>query len=149
MTLAIALLGMLFNTGNGYLNGRWLFTLSGGYPISWLADPRFLLGLALFLAGLSVNTQADRALRQLRRPGESGYKIPQGGLFRWISCPNYLGEMIEWIGWAIATWSWPGLAFAVWVAANLVPRAQAHHRWYHEHFPDYPPERKALLPKVW
>lgn len=149
MTLSIALLGLLFNTGNGYLNGRWLFALSGGYPLAWLTDPRFLLGLVLFGAGFIVNTQADRALRRLRAPGESGYKIPYGGLFRWVSCPNYLGEVVEWIGWAIATWSWAGLAFAVWVAANLVPRAQAHHRWYRTHFPDYPPERKALLPGVW
>jgi protein-S-isoprenylcysteine O-methyltransferase Ste14 len=70
-------------------------------------------------------------------------------MYRWVSCPNYLGEIIEWLGWAIATWSLPGLAFAVWVAANLIPRARAHHAWYQEHFSEYPPGRKALLPHVW
>ncbi|MFC1990171.1 hypothetical protein ACFLVW_06425 [Chloroflexota bacterium] len=41
----------------------------------------------------------------------------------------------------------PGLAFAVWTMANLVPRARAHHAWYHKHFPDYPAGRKVLVPR--
>ena len=149
MPVAVASMALLFNTGNGYLNGRYLFTLSGGYPDAWLTDARFLAGLSLFLAGYVINRYADRTLRGLRQPGESGYAIPWGGLYRWISCPNYFGEIIEWFGWALATWSLPGLAFAVWVVANLVPRARAHHHWYRERFPEYPPERRALLPGVW
>ena len=66
--------------------------------------------------------------------------------FEWVSCPNYLGEMTEWAGWALATWSLPGLAFAAYTAANLAPRALAHHDWYRERFPDYPPRRRALIP---
>lgn len=149
MPLAVVALGMLFNTGNAYVNGRYLFTFSGGYPLEWLTDPRFLGGLALFVGGFVINRWADHTLRSLRRPGENGYRIPYGGLYRYISCPNYLGEVLEWAGWAIATWSLPGLAFAVWTAANLLPRAYAHHRWYRQTFPDYPPERKAVLPGLW
>jgi len=149
MPLAIVGMGFFFNVVNAYLNGRYLFALSGGYPLTWLRDLRFLAGTALFLAGLAVNRQSDHILRSLRRPGENGYRIPHGGLYRWVSCPNYLGEIAEWTGWALATWSLPGLAFAVWTTANLAPRAWAHHRWYREHFPDYPPERKALLPGLW
>ncbi len=141
--------GFLFNVGNGYLNGRYLFTLSGGYPAEWLWGWRFLAGLGLFVAGYLMNRQADHTLLNLRRSSKSGYQIPQGGLYRWISCPNYLGEIIEWSGWALATWSLPGLAFAVWTAANLVPRAWVHHAWYRTHFPDYPPKRKALIPGLW
>jgi 3-oxo-5-alpha-steroid 4-dehydrogenase 1 len=54
--------------------------------------------------------------------------------------------MIEWTGWAIATWSTAGLAFAVYTAANLGPRALRHHAWYRERFADDPRERKALIP---
>ena len=61
----------------------------------------------------------------------------------------HLGEIIIWTGWAIATWSLPGLAFALWTAANLIPRAQANHRWYQNHFPDYPAKRKTLFPGLW
>ncbi|MGC9467474.1 MAG: DUF1295 domain-containing protein [Anaerolineae bacterium] len=149
MPITVMLLGFGFNVGNAYANGRYLFTLSGGYPESWMYDPRFIAGLTLFVAGYIINRWADGALRALRKPGETGYRIPYGGLFRWISCPNYLGEIIEWFGWALATWSLPGLAFAVWTFANLAPRARSHHAWYHKNFPDYPPERKALIPWIW
>lgn len=140
---------LLFNGVNAYLNGYYIFTLSGGYDNQWLADPRFISGVALFVIGFIINRQADHTLRNLRRPGESGYKIPYGVLYRWISCPNYFGEIITWIGWAVATWSLPGLTFATWTMANLVPRARAHHAWYRERFPDYPPERRALVPGIW
>ena len=67
-------------------------------------------------------------------------------MYRHVSCPNYLGEMLEWTGWAVLTWSLAGTAFAVFTAANLVPRAMAIHRWYRDKFPDYPVERKAVIP---
>lgn len=149
MPLAVAGLGLLFNVGNAYVNSRYLFTLSPGYPPAWLIDVRFLAGLALFVTGFVINRWADRSLHNLRQPGEEGYRIPQGGLYRWISCPNYFGEVVEWSGWALVTWSLPGLAFALWTAANLLPRAWAHHRWYRRNFPDYPRERKAVIPWVW
>jgi 3-oxo-5-alpha-steroid 4-dehydrogenase 1 len=149
MPVAVALMGFGFNLGNAYANGRYLFSLSGGYPDDWLLDPRFLVGVVLFLAGFIINRWADLALRLLRKPGETGYRIPYGGLFRWVSCPNYLGEIIEWSGWALATWSLPGLAFAVWTFANLAPRARSHHSWYRASFSDYPQERKALIPWIW
>jgi hypothetical protein len=56
--------------------------------------------------------------------------------------------MIEWTGWAFATLSWPGAVFALWTAANLVPRALQHHAWYRSTFADYPRPRKAIIPFV-
>jgi protein-S-isoprenylcysteine O-methyltransferase Ste14 len=104
--------------------------------------------VALFAAGYALNRRSDRTLRTLRAPGETGYRIPRGGGFRWVSSPNYLGEIVEWLGWALATWSPAGLAFAVYTAANLAPRAVDNHRWYREKFPDYPADRRALVPYV-
>ena len=149
MPAATMLMAIGFNTGNAYINGYYLFSLSGGYPQAWLGSPQMVTGLILFLSGLVLNRWADRGLHNLREPGETAYKIPYGGIYRWISCPNYLGEIHEWTGWAVATWSLPGLAFALWTFANLAPRARANHVWYHQNFPDYPPERKALIPEVW
>src|SRR4030042_1379445 len=149
MAVVVIAMGFVFNMGNAYLNGRYVFPFSGGYANEWLMTPQFIVGLALFIAGFVINRQADHVLRNLRKPGEAEYKVPYGGLYRWISCPNYFGEIITWVGWTVATWSLAGLAFAVWTAANLVPRARAHHIWYREHFADYPAERKALVPGVW
>ncbi len=149
MPIVVMSFALLFNITNAYINGRYIFTLSNGYANEWLADPRFIAGVVLITIGFIINRRADHTLHNLRKPGESGYRIPYGDLYRWISCPNYFGEIIIWTGWAMATWSLPGLAFAVWTVANLVPRARVHHSWYREHFPDYPPERKALVPGVW
>lgn len=149
MPLTIALMAFVFNTGNAYINGRHLFSLSEGYPERWISSPQMIVGMFLFISGFTINRWADRILQKLRKPGETGYKIPYGGLYRWISCPNYFGEIIEWAGWAIATWSLPGLAIAIWTFANLAPRARANHNWYHDYFQDYPSERKSLIPMFW
>ena len=150
MPLAIPLMAAGFNLGNAYINGRYLFHFAEDrYSVDWLLDPRFIIGTILFVVGYVINRWADDVLRNLRQPGETGYKIPYGGLYRYISCPNYFGEILEWFGWAIATWSLPGLAFAVWTFANLAPRAQANHKWYYDEFSEYPQERRALIPGVW
>ena len=149
MTLLVVVMGLFFNTVNAYLNGRYIFNFSPPYGNEWLLDPRFIVGVALFIIGFIINREADTILRSLRNPGETSYKIPQGSLYRWISCPNYFGEILIWVGWAVATWSMAGLAFAVWTAANLIPRARSNHAWYHEQFTDYPPKRKALIPGIW
>lgn len=147
MPIGICASAFCFTAFNGYLNGRWV-TAFGSYD-GWASDPRFVLGVALFLAGFAVNQHSDTLLFRLRGRGERGYKIPTGGLYRHVSCPNYLGEIVEWCGWALATWSVAGLAFALWTIANLAPRALAHHRWYRATFPSYPAERKALVPGLW
>lgn len=143
--VTVVAMGFTFNLVNAYVNARWIGEF-GSYGAAWLADPRLWIGAGLFALGYKINRRADAVLAGLRRPGETGYKIPRGGLYELISCPNYFGELLEWTGWAIATWSLAGLSFALFTAANLVPRALAHHRWYHEKFPEYPRGRKAVVP---
>ncbi len=112
-------------------------------------DLPFVVGVSLFVVGFAINLHSDHVLRTLRKPGETGYKIPYGGLYGWISAPNYFGEIIEWTGFAIAAQTLAGWAFVVFTLANLAPRALANHRWYREKFADYPPERRALVPFLW
>jgi protein-S-isoprenylcysteine O-methyltransferase Ste14 len=140
--------GFFFNAINAYINARFISEF-GDYATEWLADPRFLIGVGIFLAGLALNLHSDNVLMRLRRPGETGYAIPRGGGFRFVSCPNYLGEILEWTGWAVATWSSGGLAFMLFTVANLAPRARSNHRWYRETFSDYPANRRALIPGIY
>ena len=139
--------GVVFNTLNAYVNARCISSI-GEYNPEWLADPRFLIGAAIFLSGMALNIHSDNILLRLRRSSDGGYSVPEGGAFRYVSCPNYLGEIIEWAGWAVATWSPAGLAFFIYTAANLVPRARSNHAWYRARFPHYPRRRKALVPGV-
>ncbi len=143
LTVALA---VLFNLANGGINGYAVTRLAPHLTAEWLSDPRFIAGLTLFFFGWAMNHQSDSILRNLRAPGETGYKIPFGGAFRWVTSPNYLGEFIEWCGYALCSFTLAGAAFAFFTAANLLPRAVSHHRWYRERFPDYPKSRKAFFP---
>ncbi|MEZ5033216.1 MAG: DUF1295 domain-containing protein [Saprospiraceae bacterium] len=147
MPVVIVLSAITFNAVNGTFFGTWFGTFAD-YDASWWQDSRFLFGLLLFLVGAAINVRSDYRLIALRKGSETGYTIPHGGLFRWVSCPNHFGEMLEWTGYALLTWSLPGLAFAFWTIANVLPRSLAHHAWYQEHFPDYPAGRKAVFPGV-
>ena len=147
MPVMICVSAFIFQLINSYVNARWISHF-GEYGESWMQDPRLWIGACVFLAGWLINQKADAMLFALRKPGEKGYKIPRGWLYEYISCPNYLGEILEWVGWAIATWSLAGFAFAFYTAANIGPRALSHHAWYHEKFEDYPKQRKAIIPFV-
>lgn len=144
--VVVVALGMGFNVVNGYLNGYWLGTLAPAREPAWFHDWRFLAGAALFTAGMALNVASDQRLMALRRSSPEGYSIPRGGPFELVSCPNLLGEMIEWTGWALMGWNLAAFSFALWTVVNLLPRALDHHRWYRRRFPDYPPGRKAVVP---
>jgi hypothetical protein len=148
MPLLVVAAGFLFQLVNVYLNGRWLFELGPAYPESWLVDPRFVAGAALFAAGTIVNVRADAELRRLRSAGR-GYRTPEGGLFRRISAPHYLGEIGIWCGWALLTGCLPALAVAAWTIANLAPRARSHDRHGRATIAGYPAGRKVLVPGIW
>jgi len=146
MPILVALFAIIFNGCNGFLNGAFLFYLLPARGLDWLTSPFFLIGFALFVIGMVINIQSDNLLARLGRDSEGKYQIPQGGAYKFVSSPNYMGEIIEWFGWTIATWSLGGLCFALWTAANLVPRAITNHQWYKENFSEYPQERKAIIP---
>ncbi len=55
-------------------------------------------------------------------------------MFRWVSSANYFGEFVEWIGFAVLTWSCAGAVFAWWTFANLAPRANAIWENYSKEF---------------
>lgn len=147
MPVLIVLMGISFNLVNGFLLGYY-FGHFRVYDLSWLLSVPFISGAIIFITGLVINWQSDTILINLRKPGDTGYKIPYGRLFRYVSCPNLLGETIEWCGFAILTWSLPGLTFFIWTCANVTPRAMAHHRWYKKNFTDYPKDRRAIFPFV-
>jgi len=148
MPLMIALNAIFFNLMNAGLNGYFLseLALPSDYSAAWLSSPQFIIGAMLFVCGMAINMKSDAMLIALRRPGETGYRIPRGFLFDYISSPNLFGEIIEWAGFALMAWNLPALSFAIWTFANLVSRARNHHQWYHRTFPDYPKERRAVIP---
>ena len=142
----IVVLGAIFNAVNVTLIGLDLFVMGAHQRGFGDIGVQGYVGLALFFVGFFVHVSSDRSLLRQKREAGGAYVVPRGGLFELVSCPNYLGEMVEWIGFALFSSSLAAWAFAVWTVANLLPRALAHHRWYRERFPNYPRTRKAVLP---
>ena len=144
MPVLIVASAFLFNVVNGTLNGYFL--AQGWFVHTWFF---MVVGTCFFGIGMWINISSDNRLLALRKPGDTRYQIPNGGLFRWLSSPNLVGEMIEWIGFFIAVPSWASFSFGIWTLANLLPRARDHHDWYLRTFPEYPTSRKVVVPFVW
>ncbi|XP_060042808.1 3-oxo-5-alpha-steroid 4-dehydrogenase 2 isoform X2 [Erinaceus europaeus] len=86
--VSILLWACAFCVGNGTLQAYSL-SYCADYPAEWCMDPRFILGILLFVAGMAVNIHSDHILCQLRKPGEVIYQIPRGSTIRYLrTIPN-------------------------------------------------------------
>lgn len=151
MPLVIMLLGVFFNLINGMIQGEWIFYLSPAemYTPEWLTTPQFIVGTIIFFTGMAINIHSDRVKRSLRKPGDTNYYLPKGGMFRYVTSADYFGEIVEWIGFAILTWSWAGAVFALWSCANLIPRADAIYKRYKKMFGEEVGRRKRVIPFIY
>ena len=144
MPISILLMGVVFNTLNGLMQGGWIFYLSEAdrYTTDWLCTPQFIIGVALFFTGMGINLHSDHIIRHLRKPGDHNHYLPHGGFYDYVTSANYFGELVEWLGWATLTWSFAGVVFFIWTFANLVPRANTLYKVYQKTFPEM--QQKSL-----
>ena len=121
MPVIIVLSAFVFNLFNGFFVG---------YEIAYISKLDFgintIIGLIIFLCGMYINRSSDNKLISLRQENKE-YQIPKGGMFKYISCPNHFGEIVEWTGFAVILFNLGGLSFALWTAFNLIPRSLNHH----------------------
>ena len=155
MPFAIMFLSVAFNLINGYIQGKWLFELAPQnpdyqylYTNEWLRDWRFILGTSVFFIGMAINWHSDYIIRHLRKPGDTKHYLPKGGMYNYVTSANYLGEIIEWMGWAILTWSLAGFVFFWFTMSNLVPRAHSIYNKYQKEFADEFEARRPRLKRI-
>ena len=139
--IAIVASAFFFNMVNGILNGYFLTLVQ----FESISNMYLILGFIIFFIGFYINISSDNILIKLRT-NQKGYVIPKGGLFNHVSCPNFFGEIIEWLGFAVMTLNPGSISFLIWTVCNLVPRSKAHHKWYQNNFENYPKKRKAVIP---
>ncbi|KAK3098214.1 hypothetical protein FSP39_017269 [Pinctada imbricata] len=116
-------IAFVFCSLNGYLQAEYHMSYTIIQP-----DSFFVAGIILFFCGMFVNIHSDNILRRLRSESQRGYQVPEGGMFEYVSGANFLGEIIEWTGLAIASRTMPAIAFAIFTCCNIGPRAWHHHR---------------------
>ena len=150
-SLMVVMVGWVVTSLHGYLNATWASSLMPVTGWEAFGTPAFIVGVGLYYSGLMFNLHSDHVVRTLRTKdevagGEKVYRIPKGGLFRYVTNAPYFTELWLWIGFAIFTGGPGGIFIFAISVANLLPRAFATHRWYVERFDDYPSERKILIP---
>ena len=153
MPIAVLAMGVVFNTINSWFIGEWLYDVApwGYYTREWFTSPQFIIGTVIFLVGMGINHNSDRVIRNLRKPGDTKHYIPRKGMYKYVTSANYFGEIVEWIGFAILSWSPCGVLFAFWSICNLAPRSKSLTEKYIKEFGEEYSSlgKKNLIPFIW
>lgn len=141
------------NSGYYWLFALWIAhtTLHPLYTVPASATQRYT-GVAMFVVSELMNLKAHMDLRNLRPAGTRIRKVPQGIMFKFISCPNYFFEILGWVGFTLASQSVAAAAFTFVGAAQMTVWAIQKHKRYLREFDGiegrelYPRNRKILVP---
>lgn len=111
------------------------------------SHPIFILGLLIFAFGEVLNGYHHLLLARLRPPDARIYLMPCRGLFGWVACPHYLGEILSFVGYATMSDLLPVWGNAVVITAYLVSRANSTFNWYRREMAMRIPSRwRRLIP---
>lgn len=153
MPVTIMLSGVTFNVINGIMQGGGLYWFpQEAYQEGWsyFTHGIAIIGIIVFFIGMGINLHSDHVIRNLRKPGDTKHYLPKGGMYHFVTSGNYLGELIEWTGFAIIASSPAAWVFVWWTAANLVPRAHAIHKKYRKEFGNEAVgNRKRIIPFIY
>lgn len=144
-TVSVVVGGAAFNILNGFING-WALFFTPLLETTSVRNAHVYTGMVVFFIGFTIHVISDKVLRDVKRTHKGNYGVPHAFLHKYVVAPNYLGEIIQWTGFYIATYSPAACAFVIFTCANLIPRAYKHRQWYREKFSQYPRGRKMIIP---
>eukprot|EP00961_Rhodomonas_salina_P016031 215796-Rhodomonas_salina.1 len=125
-TILIALVYCLHSFANSY-TAQYDMPLEH-QPSSWQQQVGFLV----LWFGEFGTVYYHNLLANLRQPGDKRYKVPSGGLFKYVCCPHYLFELIAFIGLAILSNHVVGITTVISMTGYLLGRSAATLKWYQE-----------------
>jgi very-long-chain enoyl-CoA reductase len=146
---------------NIFKNSAHYWILSGFNMAYWIYSPTaptagptnsllLYLGIAHYVVGELGNLYTHLVLRNLRRPGSTERGIPQGLGFNLVTCPNYMFEIMAWVGVLMVSCSLSTLLFLVVSAAQIFAWGKKKERRYRKEFGDkYKRKRFVVLPGVY
>ncbi|KAF4343680.1 enoyl reductase [Fusarium beomiforme] len=105
------------------------------------------VGVALYCFSEFMNALVHQYLSSLRSTGGTERKIPVGYGFGIVTCPNYLYEVLAWIGVIIVSRDWSVALFISIGAAQMISWAKGKERAYRKEFGDrYKKKRYVIFP---
>jgi len=136
------------------LQGLWVLLTMSGALVAITSSERVPLeffafaGLLVWLAGFSLEVTADAQKRRFREDPANAGRFISTGLWAWSRHPNYLGEILLWIGVfliavpVLSGWQWVIIISPVFITLLLtrvsgIPllEARAARRWGND--PEY------------
>lgn len=106
-----------------------------------------LVGTAIYLFGEVGNALVHLYLASLRSAGGTERKIPRGYGFDIVTCPNYMFEVLSWVGMIVASRDWSVAAFIAMGTFQMSTWAKGKERAYRKEFGDkYKKKRFVMLP---
>jgi len=106
----------LYQLGFSYLG-------ASGPPRLALEDA---LGIALFVAGSALNTGSELQRHRFKQNPANAGRLFTRGCFRWIRHPNFLGDILWVLGWAILTHRWAAVLIVGACIAGFVGSTIPH-----------------------
>jgi very-long-chain enoyl-CoA reductase len=122
-------------------------TKTGAFALP--TDTLTTIGLALFTIGELANLSTHLTLRNLRSEGSTARGIPKGFGFGIVTCPNYMFEVIAWVGITLVTRSLSTALFVIVAGGQMALWAKKKERRYRNEFGDkYKKKRFAMIPWI-
>lgn len=103
------------------------------------------VGIVLYVFGELSNLHTHQTLSKLRSPGGTERGIPWGYGFDLVTCPNYLFEIIAWIGVTLVTKSFSTVIFVVVAWLQMNQWATKKEKALRTEFPDKYKRKKYVL----
>jgi len=134
----------------------WGFAAGVGYNVNIpnekeLASWHLIIGFPWFCIFMVLNFICHLRLKYMRRPGSNDFVIPHGGLFEYITCPNYFCEIMTWVGFNILTGFTPaGIAFNICGTLQMIQWATQRRDKFIKLFGSkWPKKRWVLFPFIY
>ena len=141
-----------FCTGSGYLCEAPGFISGSSAVMSSFSVSSLSVTLSLiFTVAWYHQLEAHKIFANLKIKNSSTHSIPEGSLFKYVSCPHYMCEIIMYtcLMGILGTSHKTGVLVWAWVTINQVIAATMSHQWYLTKFEEYPVGRKAIVPFIW
>jgi len=129
------------------------FALSGATSVASLSAVD-LFSVGLFVLGSYLNTGSEIQRKKFKGNPLNKGKLYSEGLFSFVRHPNYLGDILWALGWAIATRNIWALVVPVVAAAGFVfmfiPQLSAYlSKQYGKQYEDWARRTKRLIPYIY
>ncbi|KAM5355575.1 hypothetical protein ACJ41O_002221 [Fusarium nematophilum] len=143
---------------NIFKNSFFYWTFSGALCAYFIYHPDSIaarndkpiidvVGVLIYLFGEVGNALVHSYLAGLRSTGGTERKIPAGYGFELVTCPNYMFEVLSWVGIIVASRNWTVALFIAIGTAQMFDWAKGKERAYRKEFGDkYKKKRYVILP---